>query len=123
MEIIDLKETRKEQKEDYINILVGRKKIQWIAYNFVLSEHAEFRMVQRDTLTNRNLKNCIIDTVLAWKNTNGTISIALDLYNYIIVKIENDIPKIITFASTKEFDCTVVDKMFVEYKRFIRGDK
>lgn len=121
MEFINLKEKKKEQREDYTNILVGRKKIQWIAYNFVMSEHAEIRMVQRDTLTTRNLKDCIINTVLAWKNTNGTISIALDLYNYIVVKIEENIPKIITFASTKDYDCTVVDKMFVEYKRFIKG--
>ena len=124
MEIINFKDIKKKQED--VCILVGRKKIQWIAYNFKMTEHADIRIIQRDELIDRNFKNSIRDTVLAWKNINGTISIALDLYKYIIVDIKQengkDVPYIVTFADTRdsrEKDRDVVVKMFKEYKKFI----
>lgn len=122
MNIIDLKELKREQKR-YINILVSRKYIVWVASNFKITEHAEFRFVQRDTQVSRDLKSCIINTPLAWKNLNGTICIALNLYDYVVVDILDSVPTIITFASTKDYGGSVVDKMFVEYKRFIAESK
>lgn len=122
MEIIDLKELKKEQKR-YINILVSRKYVVWVASNFKITEHAQFRFVQRDTQVSRDLKSCIMNSPLAWKNLNGTICIALNLYDYIVVDVLDGVPIIKTFASTKEYDSSVVDKMFVEYKRFIAESK
>ena len=119
MEIIDLKQLKKEQKQ-YINILVSRKYVVWVASNFQITEHAQFRFVQRDKVASRDLKSCIMNSPLAWKNLNGTVCIALNLYDYIVVDVRDDgIPTVITFASTRKFGSSVVDKMFVEYKKFI----
>ena len=49
-----------------INILVSRKKLEWIAHNFRVSDHAEFRMVQRDSKLNRDLRTSILNSPLAW---------------------------------------------------------
>ena len=126
MEITDYKNIAKREDVETC-ILVGRKKIQWIAYNFVMTTHANMRIIQRDEMLERNFKNEILNTVLAWKNINGTISIALNLYKYIIVDIRpdetgKDVPYVVTFADTrdtKEKDRDVVMTMFREYKKFI----
>lgn len=124
METINLKEIRKEQ-EKYINMLVSRKYVVWVANNFKITEHAQFRFVQRDTVAERDLKKCILNSPLVWKNTNGTICIALDLYNYIVVDTIDGVPTIITFADTRDkgIRTKVFDKMFVEYKKFIAESK
>ncbi len=124
-DIINLKTIKEEQdKEDrYINILVSRKYLVWVASNFKITDHAQFRFVQRDTQVSRDLKKCILNSPLAWKNYNGTVCIALNLYDYIVVDSNDGVPVIKTFATTKEYDSSVVDKMFVEYKRFIIESK
>lgn len=121
MEIIDLKEQIKQQNKDetYINILVSRKRIEWIACNFKITEHAQFRFVQRDTLVERNLKMCIRRSPLCWKQIDGTIAIAFDLYNYIVVDDSSGTPIIITFANMKDKKSNVFEKAMVEYKKFV----
>lgn len=126
MEIVDLKETKTQQtKEDsYINMLVSRKKIEWIATNFKVSNHAELRFIQRDTTLNRDLKSCIRRSPLCWKQLDGCICIAFDLYTYIVVVISDDnIPVIKTFLDTREdtraSDLDVWQLAMMEYKKFV----
>lgn len=121
MKIIDLKEQaeKQEKEEPYINILVSRKRIEWIACNFKITEHAQFRFVQRDTEADRNLKRCIRNSPLSWKQVNGTIAIAFDLYNYIVVDDSTGEPIIITFCDTKSKGSNVFEKAVVEYKKFV----
>ena len=104
------------------NVLVSRKLVEWVAYNFVVSEHAKFRQVERDVFLDRNFKSSIRKSPLAWKvKEENTIAIALDLYNYIIVYLDkaNNVPIIKTFATTKNKNTTVVEKFFVDYKEFM----
>jgi hypothetical protein len=121
MEIIDLKETKRQQNQEeyYINMLVSRKRIEWIACNFKLSSHAEFRFVQRDTMVERDLKSCIRRSPLCWKTIEGTICIAFDLYNYIIVDDRTGEPIIVTFVNAKEKGVNVWETAMVEYKKFV----
>jgi len=117
MEIVDL------EQEKVKTTLVSRKFIGWVAHNFEVSEHAEFRMVERDSITNRNLKTSILNSPLAWKTTTqGTTIIALDLYNYIVVALDNGKPIITTFGTTKDKGTTVEVKYQVDYKKYMRGE-
>ena len=66
------------------NILVGRKKVEWIANNIKLTQHAELRLLQKDKST-RSIKHRILETPLAWKTETGCIAIATDLFHYFVV--------------------------------------
>lgn len=117
-----IKYLEKEEKEKVKNVLVSRKLVEWIAYNYVVSEHAKFRQVKRDFQLDRDYKSSIRKSPLAWKTKEeNTIAIALDLYNYIIVYLdkEQNVPYIKTFATTKNKNTTVVEKFFVDYKEFM----
>lgn len=117
------------KKEERVpNILVGRKKLEWIANNFIMSEHAKFAQIRRDdALTKDALKKRILNSPLSWKTKNNCVAIALDLYNYIVVDPENKdsygttIPIVVTFVNVKESGINVVDKFIVEYKDFKGG--
>lgn len=121
MEIIDLKEAKKQldTEEEYINMLVSRKRIEWIAYNFKVSTHAQYRFVQRDTVLERDLKACIRRSPLCWKTIEGTICIALDLYRYIVVDDRTGEPIVVTFVDAREKGTNVWETAMVEYKKFV----
>ena len=68
-----------------INMLVGRKKLEWIAYNLVMTDHSKVRMRQRDENDRNDMKERILNSPLAWKTYNNRICIALNLYEYIVV--------------------------------------
>ena len=103
------------------NILVGRKKVEWIAYNHKISGHAKTQMVRRDICLEFELAERILNSPLAWKTHTGCIAIALDLYNYVVVDIPNEasndkLATIVTFVNLQLYDENVIDKMLVEYK-------
>lgn len=130
MEIIDLKETKRNQnnEENYINMLVSRKKIEWIAFNFKVSSHAQIRFIQRDTILERDLKQCIRRSPLCWKRVDGAICIAFDLYNYIVVIEDSDgNPLIKTFLDAREDrrakNLDVWQLAMMEYKKFVAERK
>lgn len=118
-----------KKDEKVPNILIGRKKVEWLANNFVMSEHAKFAQIRRDDSLSRSaLKKRILNSPLSWKTKNGCVAIALDLYNYIVVNTDTTrdsngkaIPVVLTFVNVKESGINVVDKFIVEYKDFKRG--
>ena len=115
-----------EKQEKVKTALVSRKFIEWVAHTFEVSEHAEFRMVERDKYVNRDLRKSILNSPLAWKSIEeNRVFIALDLYNYIVVHTDREKgkPIIITFATTKDKDTTVEVKYQVDYKKYMRGGK
>lgn len=54
-----------------------------IADNYVVSYHASTRINQRNK--NLNIKELIRNPFLAYYNTDGSINIAKDRYNYLVV--------------------------------------
>ena len=103
------------------NILVGRKKIEWIANTYAMSSHAKTRMIRRDNFNTFELRERILRSPLAWKTSTDCIAIALDLFNYIIVNTTTVIdgttkPLIVTFINTEAHGENVIDKMLVEYR-------
>lgn len=104
-----------------VNVLVGRKKVEWIAYNHKISEHAKMQMVRRGML-NYNLTAAILNTPLTWKLSKGYIAIALNLYEYVVVAMpEKAAPAtIVTYVNLSDEDYSVIDKMLITYQDAIR---
>lgn len=131
MDILDYndKVTRQNAGVDtYINPLVSRKRLEWIAHNHIVSNHAEYRLLQRDILVDRNLKRSILNSPLAFKSIEGTIYIALDLYYYIVIDDRgNQNPIVVTFADARENlsarGTNVFEMAVVEYKKFIKKSR
>ena len=69
--------------------LVGEKRLQEIAEKFVVSNHAEQKIAERNP--DINIKEIILNPLLAYYNTDGSINIALNKYEYLVVnKNKND---------------------------------
>lgn len=98
------------------NILVTRDTIAWISYNYKLTEKAKQQLVDSNLL-DKGLKKIIFNSPLAWRDGSKTI-IALDLYNYIIVELKDNVPEITEISNAKSYDenYTVIDKMVAYYK-------
>lgn len=117
-----------QEPTDCVNILVGRKKVEWVAHNYILSEHAKMQLVRRDASESFDLKDRVLLSPLFWKTFNGNICIAFNLYQYIVVDTTKEIdgkvvPYVVTFVDTKKTRGTVIDKLLMTYKEFnMRGD-
>lgn len=104
-----------------VNVLVGRKKVEWVAYNHKISKHAKMQMVRRG-LQNYNLTAAILNTPLTWKLSKRYIAIALNLYEYVVVAIpEKEAPAtIVTYINLSDTGYSVIDKMLITYQDAIR---
>ncbi len=110
-------------KKSIVNVLVGRKKIEWIAYNHKISDHAKMQMVRRGC-RNYNLQTMILNSPLNWKLPNGYIAIALNLFEYIVVASANDTDEatVVTYVNLRNEEYSVIDKMLVTYQDTIREE-
>ncbi len=104
-----------------VNILVGRKKVEWIAFNHKLSEHAKMQMVRRGLL-NYSLTAAILNSPLFWKLPKGYIAIALNLYEYVVAVIPEGAPEatIVTYVNLSNAGYSVIDKMLIAYQDAIK---
>lgn len=104
------------------NILVSRRVIGWIAHNLTFTNHSTFNILNRDPILNRDFKKSVLNSPLAWKQSNKKIAIAMNLYEYIVVEIEDGKAVVVTFISTKdseEVGDNVVFRMFRDYRNFL----
>lgn len=105
------------------NILVGRKRVVWIANNLRVSPHAELRLLQKDKST-RTLTQRILETPLAWKTKLGRVAIACDLFHYLVIdgndKDESgkNCATLITLIDLMPTGITVCDVFMQDYKSF-----
>ena len=106
-----------------ISILVGRKKVEWVAYNHKISTHAKMQMVRRGAKIS-NLTPAILNSPLAWKLTDEYIAIALNLFEYLVVG-QNDAKEatIVTYVNLNGDDYSVIDKMLISYQDAVRSKK
>lgn len=104
-----------------VNVLVGRKKVEWVAYNHKISEHAKMQMVRRGLL-DYNLTAAILNTPLTWKLSKSYIAVALNLYEYVVVAMsEKAVPAtIVTYVNLSNEGYSVIDKMLITYQDEIR---
>lgn len=108
------------EENEIKSILVGRKRLEWIAFNYELSSHAKERIKERSN-TRKTIKEAIRVSPLSWICGKDTICIALNLYEYIIVSVADPVPVVVTFVNTSDKKNTVVDLAFNSYIKFLRG--
>lgn len=112
----------KKLEKPEVNMLVGRKRLEWVAYNLHLSSHFKMQYLKR-TDAKVKLKDRVLNSPLFWKTYNDNICIALSSYEYMVVdpnyKYKDKIvPVGVTFVNLKETGGTVVDKFLITYKDF-----
>lgn len=110
----------KENKESVVNVLVGRKKIEWIAYNHKLTNHAKMQMMRRG-FNEGDLQSAILNSPLFWKFSEGYVGIALNLFEYLVVT-NDESPKssVVTYVNLENEGYSVIDKMLISYQDTIR---
>lgn len=116
------KETEQRDFKLVPNILVSRKKLEWVAFNHTLTEHAKLQIMRRGDIEFSSLSKLILKSPLAWKTFNRCIVVALDLYRYLVIGIPEEgvvePAKVVTFVDLESSGMNVVDKMLVHYKEF-----
>lgn len=102
--------------------LVARKRLEFIAYNYLVSSHARDRLKERRAVYT-TLKESILKSPLAWRCPNGTIKIAFNKTEYIVVSDTtgtHNMPTIITFISLD--NRTVIDEFVTDYENLKEED-
>ena len=83
-----------------------KEELKEIADNFILTVHAKEKIAERHP--NTNIKEIILNPVVAYYNTDKSINIALNEYEYIVIAPDNY--KVITFKEKSWYNKTVFDK-------------
>lgn len=109
-------------KDTDFSVLVGRKKVEYVAYTYKLSQHAKAQLLRRDNSTSLDLRERILNSPLAWKVKEGRIAIALSLFEYIVVYVpkreDKKLPTVVTYVDTQKSKVNVIDKMLISYKEY-----
>lgn len=79
-----------------------------IAEHFTLSFHARERIDERHP--GLDIKNAILNSVLAYFNTDGTINCAINQYEYFVIATDKFPYKVITFKEKSWNSKTIFDK-------------
>lgn len=85
--------------------LLTKEEINYIAESYRLSAHATQRVSER--LMNGDIKNAILNSILAYYNTDGTINVAIDECSYFVF---TDNGYMITFKEPSHNGVTVYKK-------------
>lgn len=101
-------------------ILIPRKMLVKIANNFYLTPHSKQRIDER--VGDKDLKSLMLNSPLVWRDTNGTVNIAVNPYAYFVVVEENGEFYVKTFVERSKNDATVVDKFVFTYMGYKRNE-
>ena len=83
-----------------------KEELQEIADNFILSNHAKEKIAERHP--NVNIKEIILNPIIAYYNTDQSINIALNEYEYLVIAPNSY--TVITFKEKSWYSKTVFDK-------------
>ena len=103
-------------------MMISRKKIEYIANNIVISEHAKIRIEER-LGHNVNIKQMILNSPLWFRNTDECITIAIDQNRYFVVREFEDHFLLITVKEASKNGYDVMDKFVLAYSGKERKEK
>ena len=97
------------------NMLVGKKKIEYIAHNIIISNHAKNRMEKRLNKNKKTICKMILNSPMWYRNNDGTINIAINRYNYFVVSEKNNKYYLITIKEKSNNKYDITDKFVFAY--------
>jgi hypothetical protein len=88
------------------------KELTDIAYHYIPTKHALDRLQERFGTTDRHkIKMAILNSTMSYKNTDDTINIAINDWEYFVVTYgEGTEPIMITFKTKSDNDVSVYEK-------------
>lgn len=101
--------------------LVSQKRLQEIAENYNVRQHTLERIAERHP--NLDIKSTILNPVLAYYNTDGSINIALNEWEYLVVVRENHKYQIITFKEKSHNNINIFEKRKMAQDGYARAEK
>lgn len=96
------------------NMLVSRKKIEYIANNIIITEHAKKRIEER-LGENTNIKRLILNSPFWFRNNDGYINIAIDQNLYFVVAEDNPNFFLVTVKRPSLNGYDIMDKFVLAY--------
>lgn len=109
-----------EEIKQPTSILISRKKLEWFAYNYELTQHAKDRIKERADTT-KTIREQILNSPMAWVCGENQIAIAFNLYELIIITTTENVPYIRTFMNLRGCGENVTDLAFNSYIKLLRG--
>lgn len=101
--------------------LISRKKIEYIAHNHIVTKHAHKRLLQR--YGKYDLRKMILDSPLSWRNTDGTINVAMNYDSYLVVLEQDNIFMVLTYKGKSNNGFNVIDKLVLGYMGIDRNKR
>ena len=96
------------------NMLVSRKKIEYIAHNLIVTDHAKERIDER-LGKGADIRQLILNSPLWFRNKDGCITIAINTKKCFIVAEKDNKFTLITVKDDSENDYDMMDKFVVAY--------
>lgn len=95
------------------NMLISRKKLEYIAHNLIMTTHAKERMLER--LGDVDITRTILNSPFWFRNCEGYIIIGIDIQRYFVVEETERgfILVTVTDPSTNGYD--IMDKFVLNY--------
>ena len=109
-----------EEIKQPTSILLSRKKLEWIAYNYELTSHAKERIKERADTT-KTIKEQILNSPMAWLCGENKYAIALNLYELVIITTNDNVPYVKTFMNLRDCGDNVTDLAFKSYIKLYKG--
>lgn len=101
------------------NFILTPQDLDTIANNLVFTHHAKARTLERFKTNNVSIvKESIKKPFLAWKNTDGTINIALNDNEYFVIKQDLDKFVVITFKEKSKNEITTSKKFYLAFSGY-----
>lgn len=88
--------------------LLIQSELDEIANNYILTKHAEKMIGIR--CPNLNVRNSIRNPILAYFNTDGSVNITLNSYEYLVVALDDKPYRVITFKEKSYNGVTIYEK-------------
>ena len=98
-----------------------KSELKEIADNFVLSKHAKMRIEERHK--DVNIREAILNPLLAYYNTDGTVNIAVNKYEYLVVGLDCYPYKVITYKERSKNKISIFSKRKMAIEGFERKER
>lgn len=96
------------------NMLVSRKKLEYIAHNINITVHAKERINGR-LGEDVDIRTMILNSPFWYRNVDGSINIAIDQKKYFVVAENDGVYTMITVKEPSKNGYDIMDKFVIAY--------